>query len=56
MDLNLTSSDFSLFTSMFSVTGSIIESAVSSSMPKIHENISQLFKLHDNGFSKFIGL
>lgn len=52
----LTSSVFSLFTSMFSVIGSMIESAVSSSMPKMHENISQLFKLHDSDFSKFIGL
>lgn len=46
-----TSNILSLFTSMFTVTGSMIDKAVSSSIPNIHENISQWLKLHDNGFS-----
>lgn len=32
-----------------------MDKAVSSSMPKIQENISKLFKLQDSGFSKLYG-
>lgn len=51
----LTSNMLSLFISIFSVTGSIMDKAVSSSIPNMQENISQLLRLQESGFSMLYG-